>query len=345
MNNKYKYFTLIFFLGLFITISSCKDDNDELIIKRNGNITVTILDGEQPVSNKKVKVSNASSGKLFDIITTNTNGEISLNNVLEGNYAFSIEVTEPNYANFSKQFQVISGESRTVVFQTRDLSSSLTLFLVDNFNKNIIKENVNVGIAIIPNGINFDQAFSNAEKIALASSIKYFEQEGTVSFENIPYGTYQIFRVKADTIEKRVTSLYLKPQIENIYQVKTLLAHERVFRKVWDVQSAINISNSEAVSNFPFTSFKFFTTDSGDKVELSMENGVKFVGNFSLTNEGFYYIESLTSNNPEYSINISNNGSCEMYFDGTQLLMKFRDMRLNTSENTSYFMDIRVRLK
>lgn len=297
----------LFLLMLLISTSglmvACKDDDMESItLKRSGNLRVVVKNGDAPVANTQVRFYNADTGNELDIVSTDEQGIVDFGKLNEGNYSISFEVSDP-YSFIEQEFQVVSGENKEYSVQVSDYVGNLNLFLKDNYWNNIIKEDLNIGIAIVPDNDDFKKVFTNEEIIALATDSKYFGTDGKILFENIPTGDYRIYQILADTIVESRGTTWINRLDDRFVNIVVDINSERLFNKQWAVSGAINYNTSETVEGFPMESMIFSRQD--DMFTMNLENGIMVKGEV-----GYYGGTSLDlyidyTNNDDISVSFS----------------------------------------
>ena len=347
-----KRISKVLMLSLFLAVSlisvSCKKDIETITLKRSGSARVIVKNGETLLGDKEVRLINADTGNEIDILSTDAQGVVNLQNLIEGNYGISVEVDDPIYSNVYQEFQIMSGESREITVQVTDFIGTLTVYLVDEDKDALIKEDLAIGIAAIPRSDAYLKALTNQEKIALATEIKYFGTEGVISFENLPTGSYDIYRVKADTIEAlEDDNIYISKLDKRFYQMHVDFVYEKLFSKPSFAVAGVYDYNTEAaVTDFPFSSFKFYHSSEGDMLKLELSNGVFFTMECYLDSDGDINIYSIQSSNEDYNLGIdedawriNEDGNFEFDFYAVEIY-DYSDENLDM-----YFDDIAVTLE
>ncbi len=183
---------LMMVLGVFSF--SCKEDQLESIyIKRSGNLSITILDGEEPVKGQKVILYSGYSGDIMNAFETDEKGVINLGNLYEGAYEIGFEIE--GYVYVDQEVQVISGGPTSKTIQVKDYVGTFTVDLYQRYVNEVLKEDHGYGIAIIPYTEDLDHV-KEEDILDYAREIKYFDQ-GMVVFE-LPAYEYIVFLVKKD---------------------------------------------------------------------------------------------------------------------------------------------------
>lgn len=337
MKRNLRLFLLMLLVGTSGLMYSCKDDKMESItLKRSGGLKVIIKNGESPVTSTQITFSNADTGNELDVVTTDEQGVIDFGKLNEGNYAISFETSEP-YSRINQELQVVSGENKEYTVQVQDYVGDLTVFLKDYSTNDLIMEDLKVGVAIVPKNNDFKKAFTNEDKIALATGMKYFGAEGSVSFENIPTGDYILYHVVGDSIiaeveqeeqeeEQVEEEVSVNRSNEKIVHMYVHAAFERLFNKeVWTATTAINFNTDEAISSFPLESIVFSRDSDGDfKYTMNIANGIIEEGYLDYdTYYGDYEfdLDGGDSNNEDISVSWSSN---DFYLDENgQISMRF----------------------
>lgn len=185
-------------LGMMMVLGvlsfSCKEDQLESIyVKRNGNLSITILDGEEPVKGQEVKLYSGYSGNIMDVSETDEKGVINFGTLYEGAYGIVFEIEGQVYVE--KVVQVISGGSSNKTIQLKDYVGTYTVQLYERYTDELVEEDHGYGIAIVP----YTEGLEDVEEedvLDYAREIKYFES-GVVTFE-LPTYEYVAFLVKKD---------------------------------------------------------------------------------------------------------------------------------------------------
>lgn len=174
---------------------SCKEDQLESItIKKNGDLSIVLLDGENPVPGQKVFLYSGYSGGIISALETNEKGVINFGTFHEGFYGIRFHVEGEVYVE--QEIQVISGETKgNKVIQLKDYVGTYTVELFDYNTNEIIKDDHGYGIAIVPY-IEVLEDVEEEDLVNYAREIKYFAS-GVVTFE-LPVYEYVAFLVKKD---------------------------------------------------------------------------------------------------------------------------------------------------
>src|SRR5690554_4721423 len=115
-----------FIMMLFVAVSALfvacdSDDNLESItLKRSGGLSITVLNGEEPLVNQKVRFYNYLTESEIDVLLTDENGVIDFGKLNDGIYGVSIEILAPKYYEIFQEIQVLSGESINKTIQLQD---------------------------------------------------------------------------------------------------------------------------------------------------------------------------------------------------------------------------------
>lgn len=174
---------------------SCKEDQLESItIKKSGDLSIVLLDGENPVEGQKVFLYSSYFGNIINALETNEKGVINFGTFHEGFYGIMFHI-EGN-VRVEREIQVISGAPKgNEVIQLKDYVGTYTVELFDYNTSEIIKDDHGYGIAIVP----YIEGLEDVEEedlINYAREIKYFAS-GVVTFE-LPVYEYVAFLVKKD---------------------------------------------------------------------------------------------------------------------------------------------------
>ena len=349
MKRNLRLFLLMLLVGTSGLMYSCKDDKMESItLKRIGNAKITVKNGETLLGNTELKLVNADTGGELQVLTTDESGIVSLTGVIEGNYGILMEINSPKYATVYQEFQIVSGENRDITINVSEHSGSLTVYLVDEDKEELIKSELNIGIAVIPRSIEYEKALSAEEKIALATEIKYFGTSGEITFENIPSGTYDLYKIKADTIERNLfETITIERLEEEFFQYEVDYTYEKIFSEpTLNVTSAYDYDDEVVVADFPISSFSFYHTSDGDMLRIDLDNGVFFTMGFEIYNDGEFYFYSTSSSNNDYELytnedlfRINDAGKFEFDFDSIEIY------DYSETGTHKYFYDITVTLE
>ncbi len=188
-----KLFTMLFFSIAILATSCSKDDMDAITLKRNGSINVTVLKGDGPVVNQKVRIISLTTNNEIDVLITNEKGQVDFGKLNDGPYEIIVEVTAPNRIELVQEIQVISGETTRKTIQ-------LDEYLVDYSVKykgpveDLFEDDMKIGICIFPayklSELNEDNVMLwQLDVIDAATAIKYFDTEGSVKV-TVPVGEY-----------------------------------------------------------------------------------------------------------------------------------------------------------
>lgn len=200
MKNLYRYkmksmknLLLAMMMVLGVLSFSCKEDQLESIyIKRNGNLSITLLDGEEPVVGQEVKLYSAYSWSIMNALETDEKGTIDFGTLHEGSYGIMFHIE--GEVHIEQEVQVISGgPTDNKVIQLKDYMGTYTVELFDGNTNEIIKDDHGYGIAIVPY-IEVLEDVEEEDLVNYAREIKYFAS-GVVTFE-LPVYEYVAFLVK-----------------------------------------------------------------------------------------------------------------------------------------------------
>lgn len=174
---------------------SCKEDQLESItIKKSGDLSIVLLDGENPVEGQKVFLYSSYFGNIINALETNEKGVINFGTFHEGFYGIMFHI-EGN-VRVEREIQVISGAPKgNEVIQLKDYVGTYTVELFDYNTNEIIKDDHGYGIAIVPY-IEVLEDVEEEDLVNYAREIKYFAS-GVVTFE-LPVYEYVAFLVKKD---------------------------------------------------------------------------------------------------------------------------------------------------
>lgn len=185
-------------LGLMLIAAvlsfSCKEDQLESIyIKRNGNLSIAILDGGEPVAGQEVKLYSSYSDNIINALETNEKGIIDFGTLHEGFYGIMFHIE--GEVRVEQEVQVISGEPSNKTIQLKDYVGNYTVQLYKRYTNELVKEDHAYGIAIVPYTAGLEDVVEE-DILDYAREIKYFES-GAVTFE-LPVYEYIAFLVRKD---------------------------------------------------------------------------------------------------------------------------------------------------
>lgn len=254
-------------------LSSCSNDDLETItVKRSGTLQLTIKEGETPVADSKIEFYSADSDEKLDVYRTDANGFIDLGRLNEGTYVVFLEIKSPKYIRIRQEVQVISDQATNKTLQLQDYVGDVVIDLRDNRSEEIVKEDIGVGFAFVPENSAFEDARTNDERIALASEIKYFGTAGEITVA-LPTADYLVYEVRGDSILGQWRNLSVKKFEESFYEYEVDVNHEKVKNKVaWSVASVTDESGNE-ITDFPISSFKFAIGSNSKDCQIILSNG------------------------------------------------------------------------
>lgn len=308
MRKKTQIFRLAMFLAISVLSVSCqKDDMESITLKSSGNLAVTILNGEEPVANAELWLLNGATENEIDVVLTDEDGKIDFGKLNEGTYVLSLEIESPKYTRIYQEVQVISGESVSKVVQIGDYVGTYTVALFNWGTNEAVQEDLGLGLAMIPENDAYHRSKSDEERIALATAIEYFGAEGQLVFEELPMADYNVFAVRGDSIISQVNEIEMNKLGELYWEYSVKVVDEKLFNNTsWTVGSVKDETDAD-VPAFPVAAVKFFkTSNSGNRFEMTMENGVVLSGRFDTGYDGSYLnLYSYSSSNPDFGFNIS----------------------------------------
>lgn len=299
MKRNLRAILLVALMGSAGVMSSCKkDDMETIVLKRDGRLNVTIKNGETPVADAKVRFYNEDSGNEIDVLVTDANGFVDFGQLNEGTYAISVEVLSPKYTRIYQEIQVISGQTIKKDIQVADYVGAFTIALNDGETGDVVKEDVGLGIAVVPYNDAYERITSEEEIIGLATEIKYFGTAGEIVFD-LPTADYDVFAVRGDSIVDHVDEISLD-KLEDSFERYYIDVNEEKLKNQasWSVVNASD-QLGDAIANFPVSSFKFFTNGS-NRYEIVLTNGVVFSGSFSFYGNNYIDIGTKSSDNNDF---------------------------------------------
>lgn len=196
---------------------ACKEDPLESItIKTSGTLSVTLMNGNQPLANQKVWFESSISG-FEDVLLTDANGRIDFGPLNAGSYVLYTEVDEP-YTEVHQEIHVISGENIHKELQVKNYVGIFKFSLRDNWNSNIINEDLGFKILFVP----LNDAFYEATSYASITDVMYelaakevtLGDKGILTVE-LPVAKYNIYLVKNDIIERTYHSAWINKFEDN----------------------------------------------------------------------------------------------------------------------------------
>ena len=277
-------------IGSAGVMSSCnKDDMDTIVVKRSGNLSVAIKDGENPVAEKKVRFYNATSGNEIDVLITDANGSINFGELNEGTYKIEVEIESPKYARISQEIQVISGQSTNRTIQVTDYVGNFVAQLTDSQTNENVTGGLGLGLAFVPYNDAFERARNPKEIFELANDVQYFGDNGEISVD-LPTAYYIIYEVRGDSILVEWDDLTIRKLEDRFFRYYVSVSHEKIKNKAaWSVLTTTDESGN-TVSDFPVASFRFYIENYSRKCDVVLSNGVVFKSSYN------FYTNSIRIN-------------------------------------------------
>lgn len=319
-------------------MSSCnKDDMETIVVKRSGNLSVTIKDGESPVAETKVRFFNSISGNEVDVLITDANGSINFGELNEGTYKIEVEIDSPKYSRISQEIQVISGQSTNRTIQVTDYVGNFVAQLTDSQTNDNITEDLGLGLAFVPYNDAFERARTNKEMFELANDVQYFGDDGEISVE-LPTAYYFIYEVRGDSILGEWDDLTIRKLEDRFFRYHVNVAEEKLKNKAgWSVATVTDESGN-SLTEFPVSKFRFYTENYNRRCEIVLSNGVVLKTSYSVytnsiqinsaySTDGMYYISTN-----EFDFDLDANGN---------MILDIPYFRVSdyTPENTLNFTD------
>lgn len=193
-----KLFMMLFFATAILATSCSKDDMDAITLKRNGSVNVTVLKGDDPAADLKVRIISLATNNEIDVLITDGKGQVDFGKLNDGAYEIIVEVTAPNRMELVQEVQVISGESTQKTIQLNEYFLDYTLKYKGPV-EDLFEDDIKIGICIFPayklSELNEDNAMLwQRDVIDAATAIKYFDTEGSVKV-TVPVGEYIAFLI------------------------------------------------------------------------------------------------------------------------------------------------------
>lgn len=195
-----KIFVVLFLATSILATSCSNDDMESITLKRNGSINITVLKGDEPLANQKVRITSLSTNNEIDVLITNEKGTVDFGKLNDGPYEITVEATVHNFIKVVQEVQVISGESINKTIQLDEYLIDYTVEL-KNMSEELIDEltigTFQVGICVLPATVWDQKDVSDPlliqDLIASSIAIKYFEITTSSSSRitaSLPVGEY-----------------------------------------------------------------------------------------------------------------------------------------------------------
>lgn len=329
-----QYLMLVLFIAVSVLSVSCqKDDMESIVLKRSGSLTVTILNGEAPVANTKVRFFNEDTGNEIDVYITDEKGRIDFGQLNEGSYAVEVEVESP-YTELKQEIQIISGEHTKRTIQIGEYVGTFTIELLDEETGEVVKEDLGLGVALVPYNNALERTKTDEEVIALATTIAYFGEAGELTL-SLPVANYVLFAVRGDSILYDISNFDLERLEEEYENFAVNVAREKIISKAsWSV-AEVSDDMGEAIADFPVSSIKF---KSGNRFEMELESELVISGYYDRDGDGDLYFGDYGSADP----------NLDFYLDGTSLnfdeegnlILVLDDFSIYDETEGSYIVDL-----
>lgn len=308
MKHLLKYLMLFLLIGTTGLTISCKEDDslENVISKGHGSLKLTLLNGTDPVKNTKVVITDAHSGAKIQTLVSDSNGGLSVDPIIEGNYRISFENETP-YAIVYKEVQVTTGEPIESIIQVQDYVGSLTYRLLElsSSSTSLVKYDFGLGIGLVPKTGETRNLLNNEQLYDLAI-VKKFE-DGIAYFNNLPTGSYEVYKVAGDSIVSDITNYFtVEKGDEEILNIHLNEIYEKLFSKsLWKIKAAYG-ADGVLLSDFPADSLKLYKAAQSyynDSYELIFKDGNIFSNyfNYNLSSNSY----SMGSDNGSSASNIS----------------------------------------
>lgn len=181
---------------------ACKEDPLESItIKTSGKLSITLLNGNQPVANQKVWFESAVSG-FEDVFFTDANGKIDFEALNAGPYVLYTTIDEP-YTQVEQEIHVISGEHIQKEILIQNHVGTYKYSIRDNYNGTLVTEDLGLKILFVPINEAYHEAMEYGpiqdHMFELAAKEVSVGNQGIITVD-LPVATYNVYLVKDDYI-------------------------------------------------------------------------------------------------------------------------------------------------
>lgn len=181
---------------------ACKEDPLESItIKTSGKLSITLLNGNQPVANQKVWFESAVSG-FEDVFFTDANGKIDFEALNAGPYVLYTTIDEP-YTQVEQEIHVISGEHIQKEILIQNHVGTYKYSIRDNYNGTLVTEDLGLKILFVPINEAYHEAMEYGpiqdHMFELAAKEVNVGSQGIITVD-LPVAQYNVYLVKEDRI-------------------------------------------------------------------------------------------------------------------------------------------------
>lgn len=190
---------------------ACKEDPLESItIKTSGKLSITLLNGNQPVANQKVWFESAVSG-FEDVFFTDANGKIDFEALNAGPYVLYTTIDEP-YTQVEQEIHVISGEHIQKEILIQNHVGTYKYSIRDNYNGTLVTEDLGLKILFVPINEAYHEAMEYGpiqdHMFELAAKEVNVGSQGIITVD-LPVAQYNVYLVKDDYIISTHTYRYV----------------------------------------------------------------------------------------------------------------------------------------
>lgn len=196
--NAYLLVVLLSIIGF-----ACKEDPLESItIKSSGKLSVTLMNGNQPLANQKVWLENLRT-EMEDVFLTDESGTIDFGLLNEGPYFLYAEIEEP-YTEIRQELHVHSGETIQKEIQIQDHVGTFKCTLKDSYSGDLVTEDLGLKILFVPINDVFNETTNYGSNVPehmfeLATKEVSVGSQSNIAVD-VPAGYYNIYLVKEDQI-------------------------------------------------------------------------------------------------------------------------------------------------
>jgi len=189
---------VLMILFVLLAFSSCKKDPQEYTVnlKSQGFLKIKIIDDSgRPVSGAKIFLFLSEEDDDYEPGTTNSEGIVDFGELLTGKYIITgkdIEIGGRKYS-FLKSIQVLTNMNTPISVNPQDYTGNVEITVMSESNYTYI--NIpDINIALISSS-DYSSTLTHSEIISISDFKGKTDNDGKISFENIPSNTS--FRVYA----------------------------------------------------------------------------------------------------------------------------------------------------
>lgn len=204
--NPYLLVVLLSFIGF-----ACEDDKLESItIKSSGKLSVTLMNGNQPLAKQKVWFENLKT-ESSDVFLTDENGIIDFGLLNEGPYELYAMVKEP-YTELRQEVHVISGETIQKEIQIEDYVGSLKYSVRDYYTRELVTGDLGLKILFVPRNDAFYEAveYGSIKDHMFELATKEVNVSNQYITVDLPVASYNVYLVKDDFIIATHNYMYVE---------------------------------------------------------------------------------------------------------------------------------------